>query len=1137
MRRVAGRTGAPRNRRVGEPCPVDLEAVRAELKNFQRATVDAVVERMFRTEPPQRRFLVADEVGLGKTKVARAVVATTICELWDRPDVDRIDIVYLCSNAQIARQNVRDLDVTGDGTETRLADRITLLPRALRGLRDRHVNLVAFTPGTSLTLGRSTGKVDERALLFALLRRREVWGSQLMARDGALTILQAREGLRPETWARQIEIAEESDLDAVASAFAAQLSPSLHEQFRNLVDHRQRHSSTEMRRRGGAIVVELRRALARACIALLSPDLVILDEFQRFPELLDADAEDDGAELARALFAHPGVRVLMLSATPYRPYTRQAQDDGEHFADFARTTKFLTEGGPADGSMSRLTEHLDAVRIGLDQGRSVDELVGHQREVQRLLRQVMVRTERLAASDDRNGMLRLDASPGQPTLTPDDVRSFCRVDAVARHLGAPNVVEYWKSAPHLLEFMDGYALDRLVVERSEVDPELRSLLADTDRGLDAARVAEYRPVESDNGRLRWFLDDLRRHRAFDLAWLPPALPETSPRGVYASEEAQTFTKRLVFSGWTVVPRALASLVSYEAERHAPSSSRWDGRAGSYGLSMRRVEGRPVSWPVLAMMWPGDGLANHGNPILHAKRHGLSLPLGITDLRRWVHADIAEALRDVLALAAGGREDFRWYAIAARELDRQGETLTSRLRRPWARSGDDPQGFGALDEHVEELLLTSAADLGRPPADLLDVLAEIAIAGPGPVARRGINRVASRFGWRSSVGAKVTAAARVAWALRSLLIGPEVSSLIVRGADPALPFWRHVLQYCMDGAFGSVVQEYLHLVPDQQRLTRLSTEDALATMAEAVEEAVRTPATSLSVRDWRSSPQESFQLRQHFAVRFGQAAGREEHPTRTRAAFNSPFRPFVLVSTSVGQEGLDFHHYSHAVVHWNLPSNPVDLEQREGRVHRYKNHAVRKNVGATYRDTRAMNGRPDPWDAVFYAAVADRPGSADDIVPWWVCQGDAQIERLVPLLPMSRDVGRLRQLTDGARRYRMAFGQPRQSELLASLAERYPPDELDDLAQRLAIDLSPSATPRCPSCHSDNAAKIVYGLVDFDFVQQNPGVVIGGCIVWPGRPDRRCGSCGTYFRADGVLVGGSWSYLDGLDDEDEGHSNE
>jgi len=45
----------------------------------------------------------------------------------------------------------------------------------------------------------------------------------------------------------------------------------------------------------------------------------------------------------------------------------------------------------------------------------------------------------------------------------------------------------------------------------------------------------------------------------------------------------------------------------------------------------------------------------------------------------------------------------------------------------------------------------------------------------------------------------------------------------------------------------------------------------------------------------------------------------------RQAFNSPLWPFVLVTTSIGQEGLDFHTYCRAVVHWNLPANPVDME--------------------------------------------------------------------------------------------------------------------------------------------------------------------------------------------------------------------
>ena len=74
-------------------------------------------------------------------------------------------------------------------------------------------------------------------------------------------------------------------------------------------------------------------------------------------------------------------------------------------------------------------------------------------------------------------------------------------------------------------------------------------------------------------------------------------------------------------------------------------------------------------------------------------------------------------------------------------------------------------------------------------------------------------------------------------------------------------------------------------------------------------------------------------RRRVAVRFGRDGTDDEkvlqRSSSVRAAFNSPFWPFVLVTTSVGQEGLDFHQYCHAVVHWNLPSNPVDLEQREG----------------------------------------------------------------------------------------------------------------------------------------------------------------------------------------------------------------
>lgn len=51
-----------------------------------------------------------------------------------------------------------------------------------------------------------------------------------------------------------------------------------------------------------------------------------------------------------------------------------------------------------------------------------------------------------------------------------------------------------------------------------------------------------------------------------------------------------------------------------------------------------------------------------------------------------------------------------------------------------------------------------------------------------------------------------------------------------------------------------------------------------------------------------------------------------------------------LSISIGLEDLDFPTWRQAVVHWNLPSSPVDLEQCEGHVH---HHAVSKSIAECY----------------------------------------------------------------------------------------------------------------------------------------------------------------------------------------------
>ena len=100
--------------------------------------------------------------------------------------------------------------------------------------------------------------------------------------------------------------------------------------------------------------------LARSCVRALEPDLVILDEFQRFRDLLDGESE--AAELARLLFDEAdGARAAPVSATPYKMYTLADERDEDHYADFLRTARFLM--GPGEAARSQVSCGPSATRL------------------------------------------------------------------------------------------------------------------------------------------------------------------------------------------------------------------------------------------------------------------------------------------------------------------------------------------------------------------------------------------------------------------------------------------------------------------------------------------------------------------------------------------------------------------------------------------------------------------------------------------------------------------------------------------------------------------------------------------------------------------------------------------------------
>ena len=129
-------------------------------------------------------------------------------------------------------------------------------------------------------------------------------------------------------------------------------------------------------------------ALAESSVAVLKPDLIILDEFQRFRELMNPDTE--AGELAHHLYDHSGARVLLLSATPYKPFT-YGEEEEDHARDFHQLLDFLAGRTDPVIDVRKTRELLAAYRESVTRGdvdADVRELLSSN------LRTVMSRWER-----------------------------------------------------------------------------------------------------------------------------------------------------------------------------------------------------------------------------------------------------------------------------------------------------------------------------------------------------------------------------------------------------------------------------------------------------------------------------------------------------------------------------------------------------------------------------------------------------------------------------------------------------------------------------------------------------------------------------------------------------------------------
>jgi helicase-like protein len=1073
------------------------DAVLATLKDFQRRTVEHVYDRMYGPGGVDR-FLVADEVGLGKTLVAKGIVAKVV-EKLAREGKERVDIVYLCANRDIASQNIDRLNLFGEDRVSE-ANRLTLLPLHLHKLQSGP-NFIAFTPGTALNLKGATGIATERALLYWMVR--EAW--QI---NGASMKNFFQVGVGPDNWKKALDAIEAQIAglvggridDGVAARFQEQtgMVEGMRARLSYALDRFQRRRKKpgnvpqEDRAARDRLIGDFRECLARACLSALEPNMIILDEFQRFSSLLDGDIAESGeqvAALGQQFLACKGVKILLLSATPYKSYTLASEGVAEdHHENFLRTAGFLLND----------PQHLDDLRRALAEfsqalfevgSAGAARLAAARHGLEERLRRHIVRTERLGVSADRDGMIEEADLPGC-RLKRQDLEAFAALDRVARALKQDDVVEYWKAAPYLLNFMerDGYELKRCLIQQSKLGDSRVFETADLRKvTLLAGIIANFDSLDAQNARLRGLVKESLDRGAWKVLWVPPTLRYYQVQGSpYEEAHASSLTKILVFSNWRFEPRAIAAMLSYEAERRvaelAPEKVRYEGlstkaRRGLLRFSLDE-KGEPRELNNLLVLYPSPSLCELIDPLEEAKsasRQGATLD--IASMMLVAEGRIAALIGRPAegASASSERENQSWYTAAICRADLEahaGDVCGWFARRPgWGAlvpvsdEGDGAvEGFKAHVQVFEDL--GTAAILGRQPADLHRMIAKVALGSPSILALRSLHRLTVAMGVDGYPAWLLEAAARIGVAFRSLFNQPDATVLTraVYKTDDTR-YWEAVLDHCIAGNLQAVMDEHVHVLREAVGVASEPAAKAVAKIAAEIESGLSMRATVLRVDDIRADPavrvmEKPIGMRCRSALRFDSDAD-EEGSTETRAdqvrvAFNSPFRPFVLATTSVGQEGLDFHLWCHAVFHWHLPSNPVDFEQREGRVHRYKGHVIRRSIGSTLGLEAIAHtaAGSDPWEGLFAAARAARAPGQTDLVPYWVFNGNGtfKIRRYIPALPLSRERAASTRLRASLGVYRMVYGQPRQEDLLAFLQSSRGVTEKD--LELYGLDLSP-----------------------------------------------------------------------------------
>ena len=339
---------------------------------------------------------------------------------------DFFKVVYICSNANIADQNIEKLGVANrmNISESRLSMQHLYITLTNKQNIEKHKDgempesIIPLTPSTSFRFFSAQGTANERALMFAILRHLPVFSPYDDALGDFLCCnVKYWQGYIDDY---QTKITECGDgyLSEMLDKLEEKLSEELYDKVIDYALH-----GYEYKERA-EVINTLRRIFAEISIDMLDPDLVIMDEFQRFSSLLQ-QGDDEQSMLARRFFddSRSNTKVLLLSATPYKPYStlEELNTDGgdEHYHDFMNVMDFLFVTKEKTDVFRRTWQQYSAALKRTDV-MDITPLVAAKNEAEEALYSVMCRTERF-----NNGIID-DSGVTDVEVLPEDILSYAQ---------------------------------------------------------------------------------------------------------------------------------------------------------------------------------------------------------------------------------------------------------------------------------------------------------------------------------------------------------------------------------------------------------------------------------------------------------------------------------------------------------------------------------------------------------------------------------------------------------------------------------------------------------------------------------------------------------------------------------------